>query len=133
MFDVRYLIPFSFAMGFAGFWFELLGLIFCKHLFLGRASEGSFTTDSSDYIKHELRMRLMEKLYQAGDLRPVVETRMMPWVLRALGAEIGNDCEISNGQYEPDLLKMGDFCMVECRPTSCKLKCFLLVRKCLIG
>jgi len=110
--DLRYLIPFSFAMGFAGFWFELLGLIFCKHLFLGRASEGSFTTDSSDYIKHELRMRLMEKLYQAGDLRPVVETRMMPWVLRALGAEIGNDCEISNGQYEPDLLKMGDFCMV---------------------
>ena len=65
------------------------------------------------FLQHELRMQLLAKLSQPGDLRPVTETRMMSWVLRALGAEIGTDCEISTGEYEPDLLKMGDYCMFE--------------------
>jgi len=109
--DLRYLIPFSFAMGFMSFWFELLGFILCKYLLLGRASDATVAQSSTAFLQHELRMQLLAKLSQPGDLRPVTETRMMSWVLRALGAEIGTDCEISTGEYEPDLLKMGDYCM----------------------
>merc|ERR1711988_1703643 len=51
--------------------------------------------------------------FSDGDLRCLVETPMIPWIYRLLGAKVGNNREISTMQgTSPDLISLGNQVML---------------------
>ena len=126
------------------FW-ALLGVFFWAHLIrvgmwlslelcakwtlMGRRHEGRYNYDTSDYAQRWELYQILGKVRKVGRLNLmdfISGTPYMSTFFRLLGGEIGNDCCLypaGGDPYmpEPDLVKMGDRCVVDCASIVCHL------------
>ncbi|KAB2917801.1 MAG: amino acid adenylation domain-containing protein [Hyphomicrobiaceae bacterium] len=104
------------AMPLSVLWYALL-LVTVKRIFIGRIEPGLYPVESTAYLRHWFLDYLLNNTRSL--LMPVYATVYFPSLLRALGAKIGSDTEISTVTHiTPDLLEIGsgsflaDACLV---------------------
>ena len=107
-----------------------LSLEYCaKWSLVGRRQEGRYNYDTSDYAQRWELYQILGKLRKVGRLNLMdflSGTPYMSTFFRLLGGEIGEDCCLypaGGDPYmpEPDLVKMGDRCVVDCASIVCHL------------
>lgn len=100
-----------------------------KWLIMGQRHEGQYNLDTSPYGQQWELYQLLAKFRMRGRtniLDLITGTPMMSMFFRALGCEIGKDCCLYPSgadpfMPEPDLVKMGDKCVVDCASVVCHL------------
>jgi hypothetical protein len=96
----------------------LIWVIISKWIIIGRREPGSYDWDKNSYCQRwQLHLTVSRSLYKGygpgGVLASITGTAYIAWFYRALGANIGANCNIYAGgkaglMTEPDLVELGD-------------------------
>lgn len=100
-----------------------------KWLFMGQRQEGRYNYDQSSYAQRWEFYQLLGKLRQLGRINILDFLCGTPFIshyFSSLGTKVGKDCCLypSGGDPympEPDLVEMGDGCVVDCSSIVCHL------------
>jgi acetyltransferase-like isoleucine patch superfamily enzyme len=96
---------------------------------VGRRQEGRYNYDTSSYCQNWELYQILSKIRSSGRMNFLDFIRGSPYMvtfLRLLGSNIGNDCCLyptGGDPYmpEPDLVQMGDRCVLDCSSVVCHL------------
>jgi len=100
-----------------------------KWLYMGRRKPGRYNYDTSDYAQrwelYQLTAKI-RKLSRLNLLQFITGTPMMNLYIRLNGGDVGKDCCLYPSgadpfMPEPDLVKIGDGCAVDCASIVCHL------------
>jgi hypothetical protein len=100
-----------------------------KWVFMGQREEGRYNYDTSDYGQRWELYQIVTKIRTSGRLNLldfIAGTPFMATYFRWQGCKIGNGCCLYPAGAdpfppEPDLVEMGDRCVIDCSSVVCHL------------
>jgi len=100
-----------------------------KWVFMGRRTEGRFNYDTSSYGQNWELYQICSRIRELGRMNIldfITGTPYMASFFRLLGCKLGNDCCLyptgaDPFMPEPDLVEMGDRCVIDCASVVCHL------------
>jgi acetyltransferase-like isoleucine patch superfamily enzyme len=103
--------------------------VLSKWIFMGRREEGRYNYDTSDYAQRWELYQIVTRVRELGRMNFldfICGTPFMTLFFRLLGSKIGTDCCLYPAGFEPmmpepDLVEMGDNCVIDCASVVCHL------------
>lgn len=100
-----------------------------KWLVMGRRHPGRYNYDTSDYAQRWELYQIVTRVRELGRMNFldfICGTPFMVTFFRLLGSKIGSDCCLYPAGFEPmmpepDLVEMGDNCLIDCASVVCHL------------